>query len=140
MPPARLDQIIPALVANVQARWQREVQQQQGEGSEAAPGPPGEEDMQRVFVELVQERFVERAPPCTLPPPHLRPVLAAGKQRRTPAAKPGTCWGSRQGSCILWDTGSSLSLSCLRNLVGDALHPCAHLCVFKQVLVPRHCL
>jgi hypothetical protein len=85
-------------VANVRARWQREVQQQQqAEGLEDAPGPPGEEDMQRVFVELVQERFVERAPPCTLPPPHLQPVLAAGKQRRTPAAKPGMMQGHTGG-------------------------------------------
>ncbi|WIA34705.1 hypothetical protein OEZ86_013016 [Tetradesmus obliquus] len=65
--------------------------QQQGQQQLALPGSKAAEYGEAVrwsFVQLLQEHYIERAPPCNLPPP--QPVSVAPKKAKKAAPKPGS--------------------------------------------------
>lgn len=84
----RYDQITRAVVA----RLAQDAAQQQQEGT-SADGPSQEtaadhaEAVRWSFVQLLQEHYVERAPPCNLPPPQF--VSAVTSRAKKAAPKPG---------------------------------------------------
>jgi hypothetical protein len=50
------------------------------------------------FVQLLQEHYIERAPPCNLPPP--QPVSVAAKKVKKTAPKPGGLRFGQHGWCV----------------------------------------
>jgi hypothetical protein len=75
------------------------------------------------FVQLLQEHYIERAPPCNLPPP--QPVSVAPKKTKKAAPKPGkrvqccSCVCSCPSSCGWLSSSRAL----LAALTGCAISP-----------------
>jgi hypothetical protein len=73
---------------SMQQDGQQQPQQQQLDPAGGKAAEYGEA-VRWSFVQLLQEHYIERAPPCNLPPP--QPVSVAPKKTKKSAPKPGEC-------------------------------------------------